>query len=77
MFGTQVGQKLEKLMSCDVNFHMLKYQFLEVQKGMTPLDRAQKSGQELGMVWYVSIKTSWDMKDRKFIKSEKGAESAK
>ena len=43
---------------------------------MAPLERARKSSQESGMVWYVSIETSWDMKDWKFVKGAKSAESA-
>ena len=44
---------------------------------MVPLERARKTGKESGMIWYASIKTSQNMKDRKFIKSEKSADSAK
>ena len=48
-----------------------------MQKWMVPLERSPESGQENGMVWYISMKTSRDMKDRKSMKSEKSAESAK
>ena len=44
---------------------------------MVTLERTRETGQENGMVWHVSMKTSRDMKDQKHIKSEKSAESAK
>ena len=48
---------------------------------MAPLEGAWKTGQKNGMVWYVSIKNFKNIyikiNNRKFIKSEKSAESAK
>ena len=44
---------------------------------MTPLERAGKTDQKNAMVRYDPMKTSPDMKDWKFMKSEKSAESAK
>ena len=41
------------------------------------MERAWKTDRENGMVCYVLMKTSRDMKDQKSIKSEKSAESAK
>ena len=41
------------------------------------MERARKTDLENGMVWYVSMKTYWDMKNIKLAKSRKSAESAK
>ena len=43
----------------------------QTQKRTAPTERARKTGKENAMACYVSIKTSQNMKDRKFIKSEK------
>ena len=43
---------------------------------MVPVERAGKAS-ENGMVWYISMKTSRDMKDGNFMKSQKSAQSAK
>ena len=48
-----------------------------MQKWIAPLERAGKADQKNGMVRYDSMKSSRDMKDRKLMKSEKSAESAK
>ena len=52
------------------------FRISEMQKWMAQLKRVRKAGQENGMVCYISMKTSGDMKDRTFIKSEK-CDSAK
>ena len=44
---------------------------------MSPLERAGKTDQKNAMVRYDSMKSSRDMKDRKLMKSDKSAESAK
>ena len=41
------------------------------------MERAQKTDLENGMVCYISIKTSRDLKDQKSKKCSKSAESAK
>ena len=49
----------------------------QIQKWMAPLERAGKNDWKNDMVRYNPMKTSPAMKDWKFMKSEKSAESAK
>ena len=56
---------------------ILIFKVAQMQKYMDPLERAGKTDQKTAMVRYDQMKTSPDMKDRKFMKSEKSAESAK
>ena len=56
---------------------ILIFKVAQMQKWIAPLERAGKADQKNGMVRYDSMKSSRDMKDRKLMKSEKSAESAK
>ena len=56
---------------------ILIFKVAQMQKWMTPLERAGKTDRKNCMARYDPMKTSPDMKDRKFMKSENSAESAK
>ena len=56
---------------------ILFFKVAQMQKWMAPLERAGKTKQNSCMVRYDPMKTSTDMKDWKYIKSEKSAESEK
>ena len=43
------------------------FRVAQIQKWMAPLARTRKTGQENGMVWYVSIKTTQDISSWSYI----------